>query len=89
MPWQLPPLPFAPDALEPHMDAKTQEIHHGKHHATYVTNLNNAIQKHPELDGLRCTNCWPMSARLCPRTSARLSGTTAVAFTTTTSGGRS
>jgi len=51
MPWQLPPLPFAPDALEPHMDAKTQEIHHGKHHATYVTNLNNAIQKHPELDG--------------------------------------
>ena len=51
MPWQLPPLPFAPDALEPHMDAKTQEIHHGKHHATYVTNLNNALQKHPQLDG--------------------------------------
>src|SRR5690606_7386506 len=42
---------FAPNALEPHMDAQTQEIHHGKHHAAYVTNLNNALQKHPELDG--------------------------------------
>ncbi len=51
MPWQLPPLPFAPDALEPHMDRQTQEIHHGKHHQAYVTNLNNAIAKHPELDG--------------------------------------
>jgi Fe-Mn family superoxide dismutase len=51
MPWQLPPLPFAPDALEPHMDRQTQEIHHGKHHQAYVTNLNNALAKHPHLDG--------------------------------------
>lgn len=51
MPWQLPPLPFAPNALEPHMDALTQEIHHGKHHATYINNLNAALQKHPQLDG--------------------------------------
>ncbi len=51
MPWTLEPLPFAPDALEPHMDRQTQEIHHGKHHQAYVTNLNAAIAKHPELDG--------------------------------------
>lgn len=51
MPAQLPPLPFAPDALEPHIDKQTMEIHHGKHHNAYVTNYNNAIQKQPELDG--------------------------------------
>src|SRR5438067_1765854 len=47
----LPPLPFPSDALEPHIDKQTMEIHHGKHHAAYVNNLNAAIQKHPELDG--------------------------------------
>jgi len=41
---QLPNLPYALDALEPHIDAKTMEIHHGKHHATYVTKLNDAIK---------------------------------------------
>src|SRR5215218_7935913 len=51
MPFTLPPLPFAPDALEPHIDKATMEIHHGKHHNAYVTNLNAAIQKQPELDG--------------------------------------
>ena len=51
MPWQLAPLPFASNALEPHIDKQTMEIHHGKHHQTYVTNLNNAIQKQPDLDG--------------------------------------
>lgn len=51
MPFTLPPLPFAVDALEPHIDKMTMEIHHGKHHAAYVTNLNTAIQKQPELDG--------------------------------------
>ncbi len=45
----LPPLPYAPDALEPHIDARTMEIHHGKHHQTYVNNLNAAIEKAPEL----------------------------------------
>jgi Fe-Mn family superoxide dismutase len=51
MPYQLPPLPFPSDALEPHIDKQTMEIHHGKHHAAYVNNLNAAIAKHPNLDG--------------------------------------
>ena len=45
----LPPLPYSPDALEPHIDTKTMEIHHGKHHQAYVTNLNAALDKHPDL----------------------------------------
>jgi len=48
MPFTLPDLPYAYDALEPHIDAQTMQIHHGKHHATYVTNLNAALEKHPE-----------------------------------------
>src|SRR5215203_1480196 len=39
----LPPLPYAVDALEPHIDAQTMEIHHGRHHKTYVDNLNKAV----------------------------------------------
>jgi len=45
----LPALPYAFDALEPHVDAQTMQIHHGKHHNAYVTNLNAAIEKAPEL----------------------------------------
>lgn len=51
MAFQLPPLSYAFDALEPHIDAKTMEIHHDKHHATYVTNLNAALEKYPNLQG--------------------------------------
>ena len=51
MPFTLPPLPYAPDALEPHIDKMTMEIHHGKHHAAYVTNLNKALESAPELAG--------------------------------------
>lgn len=47
MPYQLPPLPYAFDALEPHIDAQTMEIHHSKHHQTYVNNLNAALEGHP------------------------------------------
>ena len=49
MPHTLPPLPYPTNALEPHIDAQTMEIHHGKHHAAYVTNLNAALEKAPEL----------------------------------------
>jgi Fe-Mn family superoxide dismutase len=46
---QLPPLPYDPAALEPHIDVQTMQIHHGKHHAAYVNNLNAAIEKHADL----------------------------------------
>jgi len=46
----LPDLPYAHDALEPHIDARTMEIHHGKHHNTYITKLNDAIAGNAELE---------------------------------------
>jgi Fe-Mn family superoxide dismutase len=49
MAFELPPLPYAYDALEPYIDAQTMQIHHDKHHGAYVSNLNAAIAKHPEL----------------------------------------
>lgn len=49
MAFTLPKLPYEFNALEPHIDARTMEIHHGKHHQAYVNNLNAAIEKHPEL----------------------------------------
>ena len=62
MPFELPPLPYPPDALEPTIDKMTMEIHHGKHHAAYVTNLNKALESHPDLQGkkveeLLANNC--------------------------------
>ena len=48
----LPHLPYAYDALEPHIDARTMEIHHGKHHGAYVANLNKALEGHPDLEKL-------------------------------------
>lgn len=49
MPFELPPLPYAAAALEPNLDARTMEIHHDKHHAAYVTNLNKALESAPDL----------------------------------------
>jgi Fe-Mn family superoxide dismutase len=49
MPHSLPPLPYDFAALEPHIDTQTMQIHHGKHHAAYVNNLNAALEKHPAL----------------------------------------
>ena len=62
MSFTLPPLPYAPDALEPHIDKMTMEIHHGKHHNAYVTNLNKALESAPDLAGktieeLLANNC--------------------------------
>jgi Fe-Mn family superoxide dismutase len=50
MAYELPQLPYAYDALEPHVDEQTMHLHHEKHHNTYVTNLNAALEKHPEAD---------------------------------------
>lgn len=47
---QLPDLPYDHNALEPHIDARTMEIHHGKHHQTYINKLNEALAKHPDLE---------------------------------------
>ena len=69
----LPPLPYALDALEPHIDKQTMEIHHGKHHAAYVNNLNAALEKHPELqsksveDLIRSINTVPEAIRTAVR----------------------
>lgn len=69
MAFTLPPLPYDFGALEPHIDAKTMEIHHGKHHQTYVNNLNAAIEKAPELakqsldDLMRNVNSLPEAVR--------------------------
>src|ERR1700749_3646167 len=51
MAFTLPALSYATDALEPHIDKLTMEIHHGKHHQAYVTNLNKALEGKPEADG--------------------------------------
>jgi Fe-Mn family superoxide dismutase len=49
MAFELPPLPYAANALEPHIDEQTMNIHHGKHHQAYVTNLNKALEAHADL----------------------------------------
>lgn len=73
----LPPLPYAPDALEPHIDKMTMEIHHGKHHGAYVTNLNKALESAPNLAGksieeLLANNCAMVPENI--RTSVRNNG---------------
>jgi superoxide dismutase, Fe-Mn family len=77
MPFTLPPLPYAPDVLEPHIDKLTMEIHHGKHHAAYVTNLNKALESAPELAGktveeLLADNCAIVPEKI--RTAVRNNG---------------
>jgi Fe-Mn family superoxide dismutase len=75
MSYQLPPLPYAYDALEPHLDARTLEIHHDKHHATYLTNLNKALESAPELQAkpaealLKDLNAIPENIRTAVRNS--------------------
>jgi superoxide dismutase, Fe-Mn family len=73
MSFTLPPLPYSNDALEPHIDARTMEIHHDKHHQAYVNNLNAAIEKAPELakksldDLMRSINSVPEAVRTAVR----------------------
>jgi len=72
-PFSLPPLPYPVDALEPHIDARTMEIHHDKHHAAYVTNLNKAVAEFPDLgkksveDLLKDLNAVPEKVRAAVR----------------------
>ena len=69
MAYEVPPLPYDYAALEPHIDADTMKLHHDKHHQAYVTNLNGAIEKHPDLgkhtaeDLLRNLNSVPEDIR--------------------------
>ena len=77
MPFTLPPLPYAPNALEPHIDAMTMEIHHGKHHNAYVTNLNKALESAPDLankslEELLANNCAAVPENI--RTAVRNNG---------------
>ncbi len=77
MSFSLPDLPYSSQALEPHIDQTTMEIHHGKHHATYVANLNKAVESAPELEGksieeLLADNCAAVGENL--RTAVRNSG---------------
>ena len=70
---ELPPLPYNHGALEPHIDAQTMQLHHGKHHQTYITNLSAALDKHPELhkksldDLIRGANSVPEDIRTAVR----------------------
>ena len=76
MPHSLPALPYDFAALEPHIDAQTMQIHHGKHHAAYVNNLNAALEKHPDLQGksaedlIRSLNSVPDDIRTAVRNNA-------------------
>ena len=70
---QLPSLPYAFDALEPHIDAQTMQIHHGKHHQAYINNLNAALEAHPDLqaksveDLIKDLNALPEAIRTAVR----------------------
>jgi Fe-Mn family superoxide dismutase len=77
MPFSLPSLPYPAEALEPHIDKLTMEIHHGKHHATYVNNLNKALESAPELahkglEELLANNCARVPEKI--RTAVRNNG---------------
>src|SRR2546421_5390255 len=77
MAFTVPPLPYAADALEPHIDKTTMEIHHDKHHAAYVTNLNKALESAPDLAGksieeLLANNCGAVPESI--RTAVRNNG---------------
>lgn len=83
MAFQLPELPYAYDALEPHIDARTMEIHHTKHHAAYTNNLNAALAG-TEAEGLKIEEILANISKYSP-----LCATTAAVFTTTISFGKS
>src|SRR5436190_4554499 len=73
MPFEVPPLPYDYSALEPHIDTQTMQLHHDKHHAAYVNNLNAALEQHPDLrskspeDLIRDLNSIPEAIRMAVR----------------------
>ena len=77
MPFTLPTLPYPTDALEPYIDKTTMEIHHGKHHGTYVTNVNKALEQTPELANLTIEELLANNCAVVPesiRTAVRNNG---------------
>ena len=88
MPYELPSLPYAYDALEPTIDAQTMQIHHGKHHQAYVDNLNKALEG-TEWDGKPIEQVLGAPGRTPRRQASGRSATTAAATRTTRSSGRS
>jgi len=77
VPFTLPSLPYAPDTLEPYIDKMTMEIHHGKHHNAYVTNLNKALESAPDLAGKSLEELLANNCALVPeniRTAVRNNG---------------
>src|SRR5260370_37644239 len=77
MPFTLPALPYAPDAPEPHIDKMTMEIHHGKHHQAYITNVNKALESAPELAGKKVEELLANNCAIVPdaiKTAVRNSG---------------
>ena len=76
---EVPPLPYDYNALEPHIDEQTMRIHHDKHHAAYVNNLNAALEKHPELQQKSVEDLITRHQHACRKTSARPCATTAAA----------
>ena len=79
MAYELPPLPYDYAALEPHIDEATMQLHHDKHHQAYVTNLNGAIEKHPELAKARRRRAAAQPRTASPKIFAPWSATTAAA----------
>jgi superoxide dismutase, Fe-Mn family len=77
MPFTVPPLPYTPESLEPHIDRMTMEIHHDKHHGAYVTNLNKALESAPALAGKSIEELLANNCALVPeniRTAVRNNG---------------
>jgi len=87
-PFSLPPLPYAPDALEPHFDARTMSIHHDEHHRVYVERLNAALKDHPGLHGRTIENLLRNLNRI-RRTFGPRCGTTVVGISITRCSGAS
>jgi Fe-Mn family superoxide dismutase len=88
MAYELPPLPYDYAALEPFIDEATMKLHHDKHHQTYVTNLNGAVEKHADL-GKKSPRICSKTSPASPKMSAKLSRTMAAATSTTPCSGRS